>query len=110
MNLATEADYYGLCVSVLSQCNKLQDRFGIFDVLAGDGKTATSAIGGNFRNGIGTSDLKYGAAYYPYLQTSLNYHYTEDSVAIPTGTEVSEPVGKYSTGENGLLVTYTPSG
>lgn len=107
VNLATQTDYYDLCQSVLSQCNRLKDRFGIFDILAGD-RSVTKATGSEFRDGIGINDLKYGAAYYPYLQTSLNYYYTEESVAIASGA-TENLVGEYSTGVDGLLVTYSGS-
>ncbi len=70
------ADYYSLCQAALMQCNKLKDRFGIFDVLSDD------SDGSNFRQNIGNAYLKYGAAYYPNLQTSLNYYYIEDSVTV----------------------------
>ncbi|MDJ0573396.1 MAG: hypothetical protein QNJ53_30765, partial [Pleurocapsa sp. MO_192.B19] len=87
VNLA-ETDYYDLCQQVLEQCNKLKDRFAIFDVLP-------SANGvDNFRNQTGTEYLKYGAAYYPYLQTSLNYYYTEDSVTITKDTSNSSQEGE----------------
>ncbi len=86
----TEADYYALCTQALVQCNKLKDRFAIFDVLS---ETTDSII--NFREGIGTEYLKYGAAYYPYLQTSLNYYYSDDSVTITDG---STPAAAYSGG------------
>ncbi|NEO88148.1 MAG: phage tail sheath family protein [Spirulina sp. SIO3F2] len=105
VNLAS-TDYYSLCQAVLSQCNTLKDRFGIFDILASD--RDLNGIGADFREAIGTSDLKYGAAYYPYLQTVLNYHYTETSVSIG-GTEAAaaETIGEYETSQNGLLVTYS---
>ncbi|WP_293087915.1 phage tail sheath C-terminal domain-containing protein [Moorena sp. SIO3H5] len=69
-----DTDYYGLCVKALTQCNRLKDRFAIFDVMKDKVK--------EFRNGIGTAYLKYGAAYSPDLQTSLNYYYTDESVTI----------------------------
>ncbi|MFN8459685.1 MAG: hypothetical protein U0401_34405 [Anaerolineae bacterium] len=68
------ADYYDLCQQALAQCNKLGDRFAILDVV-GDSEE-------DFRNQIGTSNLMYGAAYYPYLQTSLSFQYTENEVNI----------------------------
>ncbi|MDJ0703445.1 MAG: phage tail sheath subtilisin-like domain-containing protein [Leptolyngbyaceae cyanobacterium MO_188.B28] len=108
VNLASNTDYYDLCQSALKQCNDLKDRFAILDVLASD--RTVNGIGASFRQGIGTENLKYGAAYYPYLQTSLNYHYTDDSVTInglsDSGAATPSSVGEYSTGENGLLVTY----
>ena len=109
VNLPDPVDYHDLCQSVLRQCNSLKDRFGIFDVLVSD--RDTNSIGAGFRQGIGTEYLKYGAAYYPYLQTSLTYHYTDDSVTLnrpaDATTTASASVGQYSTGNNGLRVTYS---
>ena len=91
-----EADYYGLCQAVLAQCAKLKDRFGIFDVLSGD----TDAS--NFRTGIGTNNLKYGAVYYPPLNTALNYEYTESEVAITGVDESLNTLAKTETAKTGL--------
>ncbi|MFQ5587910.1 MAG: phage tail sheath family protein [Nitrospiria bacterium] len=73
VNLLTD-DYYSLCQQALAQCNKLGDRFAILDIP--DGAVET------FRNKIGTSDLKYGASYHPYLQTTLNVRYEEGGIQI----------------------------
>ena len=97
VNLATAADYYSLCQQALTQCNKLKDRFAIFDVL-----NASDAVAG-FRTGVGTNYLKYGAAYYPYIQTALNYEYDEANVTV-TGLGVSQ--GEYLTSTNGVVITY----
>jgi uncharacterized protein len=69
-------EHYDLYKDVLAQCGDLQDRFGIFDLRKDD------ADGAGFRNGIGTSFLSYGAAYYPYLKTSLNYSYRDSGVTF----------------------------
>ncbi len=82
-------DYYDLCKAVLSQCGELKDRFGIFDVLEND--TDASA----FRQGIGMNQLKYGAAYTPYLRTGIKY--LEGDVLIPG-------IKSFTTDNNGLLV------
>ncbi|NER78563.1 MAG: phage tail sheath family protein [Leptolyngbya sp. SIO1D8] len=108
ISLLDSNDYYTLCQSALKQCNDLKDRFAVFDVLASD--RDTNSIGSNFRQGIGTEYLKYGAAYYPYLQTTLNSYYTEESVTINGLTLVSETpadaVGEYRTENGELIVTY----
>lgn len=50
----------------LIQCQKLMDRFVIMDVKYDKAKTPiTDNL--DFRESIGTNNLKYGAAYYPYL-------------------------------------------
>ncbi|NET28626.1 phage tail sheath C-terminal domain-containing protein [Okeania sp. SIO1I7] len=85
VNLDTTSDYYGLCVEALAQCNTLQDRFAVFDVVQEDSDPITDAAA--FRSAVSSEYLNYGAAYYPYLQTSLNYYYTDDSVTVDvTGT------------------------
>lgn len=50
----------------LMQCQKLMDRFVIMDVKYDKAKTPIKD-NEDFRDGIGTNNLKYGAAYYPYL-------------------------------------------
>ena len=69
------ADYYDLAQQALAQCEKLGDRFAILDVIDGKGVA-------DFRTNIGTSNLMYGAAYYPSVQTTLAYVYQEDQVTL----------------------------
>jgi hypothetical protein len=97
-------DYYDLCQQSLAQCNKLKDRFAILDVLQADGVT-------NFRNGIGANALLYGAAYTPYLQTTLTYQYAESDITIQGLTEApASPTWRRAFGDgNGIVVTYTGS-
>lgn len=55
--------------AALLQCAELQDRFCIFDLQESDGwESGVNA----FRNDIGINNLKYGAAYTPYIRTSLD--------------------------------------
>ncbi|MCL2931278.1 MAG: phage tail sheath subtilisin-like domain-containing protein [Trichodesmium sp. MAG_R03] len=96
-------DYYDLCQKALAQCNTLQDRFAVFDVVQVDPKIQTKDDVDNFRNGIGQEYLNYGAVYYPYLQTSLNYHYTGDSVTVEPFSHKFE----HKTDTNALIVSYT---
>jgi phage tail sheath protein FI len=72
--------YYTLQNASLALCAKLQDRFALIDIFDNSGDTATNASG--FRNGIGTTNLNYGAAYYPNLVTALNYNYNDGDVAL----------------------------
>jgi phage tail sheath protein FI len=81
-------DYYALCQQALIQCNDLGDRFAILDVLDGDVAA--------FRDKIGSENLKYGAAYHPYLRTTLNYQYQDEDVILDTGTMASIKSGKTS--------------
>ncbi|MCG8421902.1 MAG: phage tail sheath subtilisin-like domain-containing protein [Proteobacteria bacterium] len=100
-------DYYALCQQALAQCEKLGDRFVVLDVKDGNIE--------EFRNSIGTNHLMYGAAYYPYLQTSLNPRYVEQDVVITGGTGPAEPPGPVSKrwertfGDNGIVVSFSGS-
>jgi hypothetical protein len=73
------AGYYGVAQQALAQCQKLGDRFTILDVKDGD----VDAL----RENIGANNLMYGAAYHPYLQTTISYHYDEAQVTIEDGSE-----------------------
>ena len=72
--LLQTADYFEVAQKALAQCSTLQDRFTILDVPGGDVAA--------FRNGIGTDDLSYAAAYHPYLRTSLNFVFDETGVQV----------------------------
>jgi uncharacterized protein len=56
--------------AALAHCNKMQDRFGIFDVQHATGNDAL-ADGSTFRTNVGNQFLSYGASYYPELATIL---------------------------------------
>lgn len=60
--------------AMLRQCNKLQDRFAILDIVNGDRpiSDSTNPIAA-FRNNVGMNFLKYGAAYYPWIRTNLPF-------------------------------------
>jgi phage tail sheath protein FI len=70
--LGTAADAYEVQVYALQQAAKLQDRFVLIDVHPTFASPRTNVID-ELRFGVGTSNLKYGAAYYPDLVTSMAY-------------------------------------
>lgn len=81
-NLDDADDFYGLYNDALKQCNDLKDRFTIIDTKTDDELHGTPIA--DLRDKI-TNDrncLKYGAAYYPFLETNLNYQYAESEVII----------------------------
>jgi len=86
VNLA--ADYYTVCQHALQQCADLQDRFCIFDTLPD--KAGFNSVQ-DFRTNIGMNNLSYGAAYYPYLNTSSNYVYDESKVSLSFYALTSPP-------------------
>jgi len=77
------ADYTDLCQQALAQSNKLGDRFCIFDVKDKPGSPDRGVQ--DFRDQTGTNYLKYGAAYHPYLNTTLNLQYTDNQVTVDAG-------------------------
>ena len=83
--------YYGLYREALKQCADLMDRFAIID-LKKDGNAASDPIG-YFRgdNGIGIENLKYGAAYWPWLNTNFNYAYSNATLTLFQPDNGAEP-------------------
>jgi hypothetical protein len=80
------ADYKSVTGDMLTQCKDLRDRFAIIDVwngaeevdtevkTTGDAKGKVIAVNREAWAG----ELKYGAAYYPFLKTTMNYYVKED--------------------------------
>lgn len=66
---------------LLAQCAKLQDRFALMDALHYTGQTVAED-GADFRAEVGSSDLKYGAAYYPALRTILFRNFNQNSLTV----------------------------
>lgn len=77
---ANRASYHGVLTQALAQCGDLGDRFLIAEVLGGDlpGQANVDA----FRDGIGTANLKYGAVYQPYVQTTIGRRWDESTITI----------------------------
>ncbi|HEY6505767.1 MAG TPA: phage tail sheath C-terminal domain-containing protein [Chitinophagaceae bacterium] len=73
-SVSLSSDLYTFQQQAIAQCNKLQDRFLICDLLKNDenapNQTFVDRVN-DFRNNIGINYLKYGAAYTPWLRTSL---------------------------------------
>lgn len=66
---------YTIQQAMLMQCNKLQDRVAVLDVYNGFIDRSNEDIILDFRNGIGVNHLKYGTAYYPWIQTTLSNNF-----------------------------------
>lgn len=77
---AVRASYHGVLVQALSQCAALGDRFLVCDLWDGDA-AGTGGIAA-FRNGIGTRNLKYGAAYHPFIQTTMAWNWNESAITV----------------------------
>jgi len=91
---------------MLAQCNKLQDRFAVLDIVNGD-KEATSTLDpvDVFRNNVGMNNLKYGAAYYPWIKTTLPFKIDYDAIVAGTFTKETVPVVSIKSFFNSTIVT-----
>jgi len=77
---SVRANYHSVLIQALNQCAKLGDRFLIGDLWDGDetGEAGIQAL----RDGIGTGNLKYGAIYHPFIQTTLPWRWDEDTITV----------------------------
>lgn len=113
-SIGNAADFYELYKSALIQCAELGDRVVICDIYLGNldyTGVGTDVINNSadpgppivevgFRGGIGNNNLKYGAAYYPWLETIFTFAYDASLLPIsggslPAGTMLKKdiPVG-----------------
>lgn len=65
VSIASDTNFASVQTAALSQCAALGDRFAVLDTKSDD------ALGSKFRDGIGINNLKYGAAYTPWLKVSM---------------------------------------
>lgn len=84
---------YGLYGLALDHAEEMKDRFVIMDVL-GDELT--------FRDGVVSTGLKYGAAYYPKLETVLTHSFEDEDVKI-TSFEEKDDSGNVLSLPNGYV-------
>lgn len=100
----TANDFGPLHDEALKQCEKLQDRFVIIDVHGGDlslsepATDLTQAVT-NFRGlniGITTDHLKYGAAYGPNIETTLDLAFDGSMIEVLRKVDAADPasIGK----------------
>jgi hypothetical protein len=82
MRIEKKEQAYSLQQAMLSQCNKLQDRVAVLDVFDGNVAREDDDVVLDFRNGIGINHLKYGAAYYPWIETTLSTDFGFEDVTL----------------------------
>jgi phage tail sheath protein FI len=74
---------YNLYIKALAQCAARKDRFLICDVKhAAAANNPIEKSAEEFRFGIGSDNLMFGAAYYPYLKTILSHQYNLDEIEV----------------------------
>ncbi|MEK6749769.1 MAG: phage tail sheath C-terminal domain-containing protein [Pseudomonadota bacterium] len=77
---SVRASYHSVLIQALNQCAALGDRFLICDLWDG-AQTGAAGIDA-FRNGMGTRNLKYGAAYHPFIESTLPWQWDESTTKI----------------------------
>ena len=97
----TVAEINDLYDLALAQCAKLGDRFTIIDCAADSYDNLRHAT-----NGIGMNNLKYGAAYHPFLKTALSYYFADADVTISqTATGGTPPTPAFDAGTLAAIKT-----
>ncbi|RIH65351.1 phage tail sheath family protein [Mariniphaga sediminis] len=92
--------------AMLAQCNKLQDRFAVLDMVDGEKEiTPTTDPVADFRDNVGMNYLKYGAAYYPWIRTTLPFKIDYDSIVGGTYTKGGAAVPDITALFNSDIVT-----
>ena len=69
--VALSAGPYTVQQKALAQCAKLMDRVTVCDLAKSVDTTEFKTNADAFKNGVGINDLKYGAAYGPWINTTL---------------------------------------
>ncbi|TAK41129.1 MAG: phage tail sheath family protein [Saprospiraceae bacterium] len=96
-----DSEYYGLFNQAMTQCYDLKDRVTIIDV-KNDG--LNDALAHFHQAAFLPEGLKFSAAYYPWLKTTLSYRTTENSILLlfeglnstPVSLAAAKGSGEYS--------------
>ncbi|HKO79652.1 MAG TPA: phage tail sheath C-terminal domain-containing protein [Chitinophagaceae bacterium] len=93
VNLLKAIDLYSVYNDALTHACELKDRFVIMDISNNDlgGLSAIELFRSSITGGEHAGGLKYGAAYYPMLVTTIPYRYTDNTVKIIHNTIIKEP-------------------
>jgi len=118
----TPTEYQTFVQAVLLQCDQLRDRFAIFDIFDGDKALDSPLLGAN-RGYFGNNYLKYGAAYYPFIKTTMNFYVNngETNVDVTYGASPAADLTTFQTANTALynfvksalkerFITLPPSG
>lgn len=96
VSLRTVVDFYELYTLALQQCQTRGDRFTIMDTYTDEPITGTTTLEPiqDLRNAItlGVGALQYGGAYFPYLETTMNYRYDETQVVVIENSRTATPL------------------
>jgi uncharacterized protein len=90
---------------MLDQAATLQDRFAIMDV---QHATSAAASATAFRNlSLPSTNLRYGAAYYPPVKTTLSYRTSESHVSYTGSTSYPAPYNTVDLIRSGIGESYS---
>lgn len=82
----SDGDHCTLVDKMLGHCNKMQDRFLITDVpnAIPSGNSTNALVTTNFRGNVSAApeELKYGAVYFPFLETNLDFVTEDPNITI----------------------------
>ena len=98
-----EGNFGTLSAATLKQCADLGDRFAILDVRDGGPNGLGDALGTNRGHFGPPANLKYGAAYYPFLKTATNYPLDagETNVSVVADGNNAATLGSLKTSNTG---------
>lgn len=96
----TPTDFYGLYNNALMQCQNLQDRFTIIDTLSYDASSPTDTNIDDLRGKISSEKdtIKYGAVYYPHLDTILDYAFDSNQIVLKHYSSTAKAYDQIATG------------
>ncbi|HOY16511.1 MAG TPA: phage tail sheath C-terminal domain-containing protein [Haliscomenobacter sp.] len=97
-NATSLTNYYGHYQQAMLQCADTKDRFTIVDLHSG---LEGDQVYKDFRANIGANNLSYGAAYFPWLETTFGFGYDESKVKIAGATlpKPAETMLRFNTAE-----------
>ena len=99
-----ENDYFDVYNKALQQCADLMDRVTILDVLQTDNiNDDITKVFRKSNGGLVIDNLRYGAAYYPYLKTTLDYDITNAEGDIKVTLKKIKPDGTEESSEEKTL-------
>jgi uncharacterized protein len=111
ISLTDQEQFYAIYQNALDQAINLRNRFVILDTYEGNSINTTLVGVQNintityFRNKISTTN--YGAAYFPHLETILNYTFDESATITHTGLQVATGTGFYANEIDALISLQT---
>ncbi|MEW6678434.1 MAG: phage tail sheath C-terminal domain-containing protein [Pseudomonadota bacterium] len=99
------ADHAHLVQATLARCAELDDRFAVLDVQGGERSSGFDLTQARSQFGsLGTQQLRYGAAYYPFIQTTLPLPRLKDgSPILLTYQDTTAPLGSQPRHTPGLV-------